>query len=147
MKPRYIRPSWFTTHVWNRLVKLLTRLGFNIYGSRILAVRGRSSGRWRTTPVNVLTHQGERFLVTPRWVTQWVRNINAGGEAELRVGARHEVIRVVELTDDDKPGVLRAYLQRWKFEIGAFFQGVGPEATDKELRRVAPDYPVFRIQR
>ena len=90
--PRYIRPGW-GTRVFNGLVVLLTRLGISIYGSRILAVRGRASGQWRTTPVNLLDHAGERYLVAPRGVTQWVRNIRASGEGDQRArrsrGAAH----------------------------------------------------------
>jgi hypothetical protein len=41
--------------------------------------------------------------------------------------------------------VLRAYLKRWKFEVGMFFDGVGPDASDEKLREIAPGYPVFRI--
>ncbi|HEX6737972.1 MAG TPA: deazaflavin-dependent nitroreductase, partial [Vicinamibacteria bacterium] len=66
---RYVRPGWFTTNVFNRLVALLTRLGLSVHGSRVLAVRGRASGEWRTTPVNLLVHRGERYLVAPRGVT------------------------------------------------------------------------------
>jgi len=40
-----------------------------------------------------------------------------------------------------------AYLRRWRMEVGVFFQGVGPDASDDELRRIAPGYPVFRITR
>lgn len=142
---RYVEPGWFTTHVFNRIVALLTRLGISVYGSRVLAVRGRVSGEWRTVPVNLLVHDGARYLVAPRGVTQWVRNIRASGAGELRVGRRTESIRVMELTDGEKPGVLRAYLRRWKMEVGVFFQGIGPDATEEDLRRIAPDYPVFRI--
>lgn len=142
---RYVQPGWFTRHVFNPFVTLLTRLGISVYGSRVLAVRGRSSGEWRTVPVNLLVHDHGRYLVAPRGVTQWVRNIRASGAGELRVGRRSEPIRVAEVSDDEKPAVLRAYLRRWKFEIGAFFQGVGPDASEQELRRIAPDYPVFRI--
>jgi deazaflavin-dependent oxidoreductase (nitroreductase family) len=142
---RYVRPGWLTTNVFNRLVALLTRAGLSIYGSRILAVRGRRSGEWRTTPVNVLLYRGERYLVAPRGLTAWVRNIRASGAGELRLGMRREPIRVVELADDEKPELLRAYLRRWRFEVGAFFQGVGPDAPEPELRRIAPDYPVFRL--
>ena len=145
MPPRYVRPSWLTTNLFNRLVALLTRAGLSVYGSRILAVRGRRSGEWRTTPVNLLMHEGERYLVAPRGLTGWVRNIRASGAAELRLGARREPIRVVELRDEEKPAVLRAYLRRWRFEVGVFFQGVGPDAPEEELRRIAPDYPVFRL--
>jgi deazaflavin-dependent oxidoreductase (nitroreductase family) len=108
-------------------------------------VRGRTSGEWRTTPINLLVHDHERYLVAPRGVTQWVRNIRVSSEGELRVGRRTEPIHVAEVSDDEKPAVLRAYLHRWKFEVGQFFQGVGPDASEQELRRIAPDYPVFRI--
>jgi hypothetical protein len=145
MSARYVEPRWFTRNVFNRIVHWLTRLGISVYGSRILAVRGRTSGEWRTTPVNLLTIEGERYLVAPRGVTQWVRNIRVSGEAELRLGRGHEPIRVVELGDDMKPALLREYLRRWKFEIGAFFQGVGPDAPEEDIRRIAPDYPVFKI--
>ena len=146
MPDRYIRPNWFTTNVFNRLVALLTRLGLSVYGSRVLAVRGRKSGEFRTVPVNLLDYQGEQYLVAPRGVTQWVRNLRASGEGELWLGRRREPIRVVELKDDEKVDLLRMYLRRWWFEVSAFFQGVGPTASDAELLRIAPDHPVFRIQ-
>ena len=144
-EPRYIRPRWFTALVWNRLVAMGMRAGLSIAGARILAVRGRVSGEWRTTPVNVLNHGGERYLVAPRGATQWVRNLRAAGEGELRLGNQRQPVRVVELRDDEKPEVLRAYLRRWSWEVGAFFQGIGPDASEEELRRIAKDYPVFRL--
>jgi deazaflavin-dependent oxidoreductase (nitroreductase family) len=143
---RYLEPGWFTRNVFNRTVATLTRLGISVLGSRQLRVRGRSSGEWRTVPVNLLTHDGTRFLVAPRGTTQWVRNLRAAGTGELRVGRRSEAFRAVELGDDDKPAVLRAYLRRWKVEVGVFFDGVGPDATDAELRAIASGYPVFKIE-
>lgn len=141
---RYIEPSR-TTRVFNTAVAGLTRLGISVWGSRVLAVRGRTSGEWRTTPVNPLTYQGKRYLVAPRGQAQWVRNLRAAGEGELRVGHRVERFTATELADEDKPAVLRAYLKRWKMEIGVFFDGVGPDAPDSRLRQIAPGYPVFRI--
>ena len=141
---RYLRPGR-SDAVFNRIVAALTRAGVSVWGSRVLAVRGRSSGQVRTTPVNLLTVDGERYLVAPRGVTQWVRNIRAAGEAELRVGRRVEPVRVAELADDEKPALLRAYLKRWKFEVGVFFDGVDASASDETLRRIAPGYPVFRV--
>ena len=55
---RYQRPGWFTTNVFNRLVAGLTRLGVSVYGSRVLEVKGRKSGEWRSTPVNLLRYEG-----------------------------------------------------------------------------------------
>src|SRR5499433_1933522 len=115
---RYIRPDWFTQHIFNPAVLGLTRLGVSVYGSRILAVRGRKSGEWRTNPVNLLEFEGKRYLVAPRGVTEWVRNIRVSGGGELRLGTRHEAIRVTELTDAEKPAVLRHYLTKWKWEVG-----------------------------
>ena len=82
---------------------------------------------------------------SPRGVTQWVRNMRARGEGELRVGRQREPIRAVEVADAEKPEILRAYLRRWRFEVGMFFQGIGPDASEDDLRRIASDYPVFRI--
>lgn len=145
MTARYVRPDWFTSHIFNPIVAALTRIGISVYGSRVLAVRGRSSGLVRTTPVNLLEYQGQRYLVAPRGVTQWVRNIREANEGELRVGPRRERIRVTELSDADKPGVLRHYLRRWAWEVGAFFDGVSADAPESEIARIAPNHPIFRI--
>jgi deazaflavin-dependent oxidoreductase (nitroreductase family) len=142
---RYLKPGG-ATRIFNLIPTLLARLGISVYGSRILAVRGRTSGEWRTVPVNLLLHDGARYLVAPRGETQWVRNLRSGGRGELRLGRRREEFRATELRDADKPPVLRAYLRKWAFEVGAFFEGVGPEAPDEVLLRVAPGYPVFRIE-
>jgi deazaflavin-dependent oxidoreductase (nitroreductase family) len=109
-------------------------------------VRGRTTGEVRQTPVNVLDLDGDRFLVAPRGETQWVRNIRVTPEAELRVGRRVERVVAHELADSEKLDVLRAYLTRWKFEVGAFFDGVDGDSTDEELARIAPAHPVFRLQ-
>lgn len=143
--PRYVEPGWFTRSVFNPTIAFLTRAGFSVAGSRELRVRGRTSGEWRATPVNLLTHDGERYLVAPRGVTQWVKNLRAAGEGELRVGHHTEAFRGEEIADDDKVEILRAYLKRWKWEVGAFFDGVSAKSSDDDLRRIAPDHPVFRV--
>jgi deazaflavin-dependent oxidoreductase (nitroreductase family) len=141
---RYIRAGR-GAGIFNATVSWLTRIGISIYGSRVLAVRGRKSGEWRTVPVNLLTYNGERYLVAPRGHTQWVRNMRAAGGGELRVGRKVEVFTADELADDDKPEILREYLRRWKFEVGVFFDGVDASASDEKLRSIAPGYPVFRL--
>ena len=143
--PHYRPPGWFTRNVFNRTVAFLTRHGVSIVGSRVLAVRGRSSGVWRTTPVNLLEYLGRRYLVSPRGEGQWVRNLRASGTGELRVGRRTEAFRGRELSDDEKVPVLRAYLKRWKFEVGAFFEGVGPDSSDAEILAIASRHPAFEV--
>jgi deazaflavin-dependent oxidoreductase (nitroreductase family) len=142
---RYLRPGWFTRHVFNATVQGLTRLGISVAGSRELRVRGRKSGEWRSTPVNLLTVAGERYLVSPRGTTQWVRNIRVSGTGELRRGRRTEAFRAAELPDDAKVPVLRGYLDKWGWEVGQFFEGVDKSATDDDLARIAPGFPVFRV--
>jgi deazaflavin-dependent oxidoreductase (nitroreductase family) len=144
---RYLRPGWFTTNVFNRIVAGLTRLGVSVLGSRVLEVPGRTSGEPRRVPVNLLTFDGERHLVAPRGETQWVRNLRAnGGKGTLLLGRRREPFVASELDDDEKVPVLREYLRRWKVEAGAFFEGVDTSASDAEFRRIAPGYPVFRLR-
>jgi deazaflavin-dependent oxidoreductase (nitroreductase family) len=141
----YKRPGWFTTNVLNRFVAALTRMGVSLYGSRVLEVRGRKSGEWRRTPVNLLHVDGADYLVAPRGHTQWVKNLRASGSGRLRVGKRTRPFTAVEVGDDDKPPLLRAYLKKWQFESGMFFDGLGPDASDEALRRIAPDHPAFRL--
>jgi deazaflavin-dependent oxidoreductase (nitroreductase family) len=142
---RFQRPGWFTKNVFNRIVAGLTRMGVSIAGSRVLEVPGRKSGQPRRTPVNLMTFDGQRYLVAPRGHTQWVRNLRASGGGKLFVGRRSENFTAVELGDAEKPPLLRAYLKRWKWEVGQFFGGVGPDAPEEELLRIAPDHPVFRL--
>lgn len=142
---RYLEPDTFTRKVFNPLIAGLTRLGISMWGSRVLAVRGRSSGEIRTTPVNVLPFEGERYLVSPRGTTQWVRNVRIAGECDLRVGRRVETVRLEELDDAAKPEILRSYLRRWKWEVGQFFDGIDADATDEQLLAIAAGYPVFRL--
>jgi len=142
----YQVPGWFTTNVSNRVVALLTRLGVSVWGSRVLRVRGRTSGEWRSNPVNLLSLDGQRYLVAPRGHTQWVRNLRVAGSGELILGRRVEPFRATELPDQEKPPILRAYLRRWKAEVGVFFGGVGANSPEEDLRRISPDHPIFRIR-
>ena len=146
---RYVMP---TTPMGRRMGKLsndlvasLTRAGISLKGSRVLSVRGRKSGEWRSTPVNPLSYEGNRYLVSPRGQTQWVRNMRVSGGGELRVGRRVERFTATELSDDVKPPVLREYLRRWKFEVGMFFEDVTPDSPDSRLLEIAPGFPVFQV--
>ncbi|WP_274912366.1 nitroreductase family deazaflavin-dependent oxidoreductase [Streptomyces sp. WZ-12] len=140
-----ITPGWFTINVFNRLVAWFNRRGIGVFGSQELAVRGRKSGEWRCTPVNLLTVDGRHYLVAPRGHVQWTRNLRAAGGGELRLGKATQAFTVTEVSDAEKPVLLRAYLKRWKAQVSAFFDGVGPESPDDELLRIAPKHPVFRL--
>lgn len=143
----YQVPGWFTRNLFNRAVSGLTRLGLPVAGSRILSTKGRRSGEIRTVPVNPVEVDGRTYLVSPRGVSQWVRNVRADdGRLGLGRGRTSHPYRATELTGDDALPVLRAYLARWGWEVGAFFDGVDKDATDDQLRAVMADHPVFLVQ-
>ncbi|ARQ70909.1 nitroreductase family deazaflavin-dependent oxidoreductase [Streptomyces marincola] len=143
--PYVKRPGRITRRVVNPLIAFLTRRGLSVWGSRMLAVRGRTTGEWRTTPVNLLTVDGRHYLVAPRGHVQWTRNMRAAGGGRLLLGKTSQDFVAEEVPDEEKPALLRAYLKRWKAEVGVFFRGVGPDSPEEDLRRIAPDHPVFRI--
>lgn len=145
---RYLAPGAFTRRVFNPIVARLTGLGLSLKGSRLLEVPGRSTGELRTTVVNLLTVDGQRYLVAPRGVTQWVRNLRAAGSGTLRVGRRREAFVAVELADDAsvKVAVLRAYLEAWAWEVGQFFDGLTATSPDADLAAAAPGFPVFCVE-
>jgi deazaflavin-dependent oxidoreductase (nitroreductase family) len=143
-EPHFKQPGWFTKHVFNPLVASLSKRGLSVAGSRVLEVQGRKSGEWRKTPVNPLELEGSRYLVAPRGNTQWVRNMRVSGRGRL-VGRKTEEFTATEVPEADRPPLLRAYLAKWKWEVGAFFDGVGPDSSDEELQRIAPEHPAFKI--
>lgn len=140
-----IRPGWFTNKVLNRTVAWFSRRGVSLAGSRVLAVRGRKSGEWRRTPVNPLSYGGAVYLVSARGHVQWTRNMRVAGGGELFHGRRGRTFTAAEVPEGERPEILRAYLKKWKWEVGAFFQGVSPDSTDEELLAAAPRHPVFRV--
>lgn len=142
----YREPGWFTKHVLNSAVAGATRLGVSVWGSRVLEVRGRKTGELRRTPVNLLTLGNSTYLVAPRGEAQWVRNVRAAeGRLDLVLGRKRTHFVAIELPDEEKVPVLRAYLGRWKAEVGVFFGGVGPGSTDAEIAAIAPNHPVFAV--
>lgn len=142
---RYREPSWFTKHIFNGIVALATRLGISVWGSRVLRVKGRKTGSWHSTPVNLLNFDGSLYLVSPRGETQWVRNLRVVGSGELALGRSKKTFNAIEIQNEIKPPILRAYLRRWKMEVGIFFGGVSASSSEIEFQRIAPDHPVFRI--
>ena len=142
----YREPGFLTKKVMNRFVLVMMRMGISVWGSRILEVRGRQSGMPRRTPVNLLDIEGRQYLVSPRGDTQWVRNARAdGGRLALILGRRRDERIAQELSDSEKSPILRAYLRKWKMEVGIFFDGVTADSKEEDVSRIAPDHPVFLL--
>jgi deazaflavin-dependent oxidoreductase (nitroreductase family) len=128
----------------NRVFGFLVKIGLGLPHNFLLEVRGRKSGRAYSTPVNVLVRNGKRYLVAPRGYTQWVRNVIASGEAVLARGAKRERIYLEMIADNDKPEILKAYLDRYKLTVQRYF----PIPAGSPLEAFQPlisQYPVFEV--
>lgn len=141
---RFVRPTSGDL-AFNRVVAWLTRHGISLMGSRVLTVPGRRTGTPHSTPVNLLTLDGERYLVAPRGTTAWVRNVRVSGTAELAVGRRVEQVVVSEVPVGERVPVIRQYLVTWGWEVGRFVEGLTKGSTDAEIAAVAAGFPVFRV--
>lgn len=144
-QPYYLQGSPLTVRM-NSFVGWLARHGVSLLGSQEMSVRGRKSGRMQRVPVNPHTYEGAQYLVSARGHSQWVRNMRAAGGGELRRGRRNRTFTAVEIADDaQKMIVVRAYLERWGWEVNQYFKGITAKSTDAELLAACPDHPVFRI--
>ncbi len=148
VRSAYRQPPWIMRHVFDPLTRFLVgRLGMDDHnGTRVLEVKGRSSGIWRATPVKLLELNGQRYLVAMYGETQWVKNLRSQSQARLRLGRQVIDFRAVELADTEKLPILRAYLKRWWSLVARMTPVTSPDAPDAEIVGVASMYPVFRLE-
>ena len=137
------RPSRIEA-LFNRLMGKLVAIGLGPGYMRVLDVRGRKSGRVLSTPVNLLELDGAQYLVAPRGNTHWVRNARAAGRVRLRRGRSSFNYRVEEISTQESPDVLKAYLSEYVREVQRCFS-VQDGADREAFLAVAPEHPVFRL--
>ena len=146
MGQRYDQPN-AAARAFNQIVRGLAELGISLGGTRALRVRGRKTGKRRGVVINLLTVDGTDYVVSPRGDTQWARNARAAGAVELGPRWRTTPIRIAEVNDDTKPPLLRAYLDRWFWQVKGHIAGLTPQSGDAELRTASPSIPVFEVLR
>ena len=129
---------------FNKLFGLLVGFGLCLPHNYLLQVRGRKSGRVYSTPVDVLSRDGKRYLVAPRGYTHWVRNAIASGTVSLKKGRRSEEFGIRMLSDDEKPEILKSYLDRYKLTVQRYFP-VPPGSPTEAFRPLTGQYPVFEL--
>jgi len=130
--------------VFNRIYGSLVGLGLGFSYNYLLEVRGRKSGRTYSTPIDLLELNGKRYLVAPRGRTQWVRNAEAAGEVTLKKGRTRQRFGLRALDDNEKPEVLKAYLDTFRREVQQYFP-VKAGAPAEAFRAVAERYPAFEL--
>ena len=141
---RYDAPN-VAARAFNEMFRWLAEAGISLAGTRALRVRGRKTGKRRGVVINLLTVDGRDYVVSPRGNTQWARNARAAGVVEIGPRWRSREIRIAEVGDDDKPQLLKRYLDRWYWEVRGHIGGLTPESNDDELRAAAASIPVFEL--
>ncbi len=133
----------FVDRIGDALITMLLRAGVNMGTTSLLTVRGRTSGQPHTVPVTLVEQDGQRWLVAPYGVVQWVRNIRAAGTATLTRGRRSEVISVTELPAGEAAPILKQYLLHVA-TVRPYFD-VTRDSSLEAFELEAPRHPVFRI--
>jgi deazaflavin-dependent oxidoreductase (nitroreductase family) len=132
--------------ILNRAFGFLLKLGIGLAHNYLLEVRGRKTGKVYSTPVNVLEYKGKKYLVAPRGYTQWVRNVETSGEASLMQRAERTKVRLRTVADEEKPEILKAYLDRFKLTVQRYFP-IAAGSPAEAFQPLAVRYPVFELTR
>ncbi|WP_165356816.1 nitroreductase family deazaflavin-dependent oxidoreductase [Nocardioides zhouii] len=127
----------------NQLYAALTRLRLGTSHRHLLTVTGRRSGLPRTTPVDVMDHDGVLWLVAPYGEVNWVKNLRQAGVAELCRGRRVRTFDAEEVGPELAAPVIRQYIAH--VPVTRAYWGVSSEGTIDELRTEARTHPVFRL--
>lgn len=126
MPEKYRRPGRLTVWVVNPLMRWLGM-------ASTLEILRRKTGILQRVPVNVLHVAGNRYVVSMRGQTHWVRNLRAAGRCTLRRRGLRRAYVAVELSGRQQSSVITAYRERW--QVQRFFDTM-PDPTD---------HPVFRL--
>ena len=129
---------------FNRALGFLVGIGIAPSYMYLLQVRGRKTGRTYSTPVDLLEINGKPFLVAPRGRTQWVRNAEAAGEIVLKKGSSRRKFRLRPIPDQEKPEILKAYLELFKNQVQRYFPVRAGSPADA-FAEIAPNYPVYEL--
>jgi deazaflavin-dependent oxidoreductase (nitroreductase family) len=129
---------------FNKSFGFLVGLGLGLPHNYLLQVRGRKSGRVYSTPVNVLSQNSKQFLVAGRGYTHWVQNALASGTVSLKKGRRSQEFDLRVIPDEEKPEILKAYLDRFKPTVQRYFP-VPAGSPAEAFRPLTGRYPVFEL--
>jgi deazaflavin-dependent oxidoreductase (nitroreductase family) len=144
MRNEYFLKPTNVERIMNKAVGLAARFGFAPRYVYLLQVRGRKTGRIYSTPVNVLELNGRHYLVGGRGHTGWSKNAAAAGEVMMVRGKNAQRYRIVELPDDQKPEILRAYLIQYRRTVQRFFS-VTASSPLEAFRTIVNQHPVFEL--
>ena len=142
-----IRPPWWLKYV-NKVMIGMQKLGVPMgeKGPVILVVRGRKSGKPRSTPITPMTVEGKRYVLGGLPGSDWAANLRAAGEAELKQGKTSQHVRVIELPPDEARPLLRLFPVEVPTGV-SFMKNAGliTGPNPDEYEALAGRCPVFRF--
>lgn len=139
------KPPWWLKPM-NTLVIGFQNLGLPLGTMRLLTVRGRKTGKPRTTPVSPLTVDGQHYVIGGFAKGDWVNNARANGDAILAHGRNKENVKLVEVSEAERVPIMRAFPTEVPHGVFMFVKaGIVGKPTPDEFERGAPKVAVFRI--
>jgi deazaflavin-dependent oxidoreductase (nitroreductase family) len=127
----------------NGMFKVVIPLGLAPAEIHLLTVKGRTTGKRYTTPVELVTQDNQRYIVSPYGITNWVKNARAAGSVSLRKGKHEETVNITEVDSVEAAPILKTYITRGKISRPYF--DVTPDSPIEDFEKEAPQHPVFRI--
>lgn len=134
--PWWLKPA-------NRVVIALNRLGLAVGTQHVLSIPGRKTGKLRSTPVSLVTVNGQRYIVTGL-ETDWVKNARVAGWGILTRGREQERVTLVELPIQERPPFLREFPRQVPHGVQFFERLLGLPNDPEAFAEAAPRCPVFR---
>ena len=143
MTAYYHKPGAFA-RAFNSVFTILFKRGIGAKNNVTIEVAGRKSGEPRSTAVNNVEYEGERYLVAPRGNTEWVRNVRAAsGQAILHRG-KPEPVTLIDVPAASRAPVLQKYLGENAMSTKASF-GIDPKSPIEKFQEITDRHPVFKI--
>ena len=139
--PRWLKPI-------NKIYMLLLRRGVSFGAEQplVLTVRGRRSGKPRSTPITPMAVDAKRYAVAVFPGADWVANVRAAEEVTLAYGRHTERVRLVELPSQEARPVLRLFPVQVPAGVGFLRNsGLVNDGTPDELEGLVGRLPIFRI--
>ncbi len=144
MQTTAVLPRWLP--LINRVIIRLQNLGLAVGTMHVLSVPGRVSGVMRSTPVSLLTVNGQRYIVAGLENADWVRNARAAQQGVLRYGRMSEPITLHELPVSARASILREFPRMVPRGVPFFAQLYGVKGEPEEFAALADRCPVFRVE-
>jgi deazaflavin-dependent oxidoreductase (nitroreductase family) len=134
--------------VFNAIAKPLLAAGMPMAFNGLITIRGRKTGKPRTTALAIVNVDGRRWVWSPWGEVQWVRNLRAAGGATITFRRREDEVQAVELDPEQRVAFFRDTLTPIAQRIrgGMWFIRAFDGVDLRDPIGAAKDRPVFELR-